>query len=129
MIFFANVKIFSVLQGFSVDHKKAYLAYHHSHEVDRKAAPCFGWFPCVGAGGEVLDILAQLVTTAIITTNNAQMKMCVGAVSVEWKHERKNALEEATDAVSSVVDSSADFTAPVVDATIIEDVTFKKDAF
>lgn len=76
----------------------------------------------------MLDTPARETTVAKKKANGKQVKKWVKMVSVTFKHEHRKTLAEKADAVSSVVDSSADCPDPASDVFVVEIEIVKKEA-
>lgn len=71
--FFAHGGLFFNLLGSQFEFKEAYLAYHHSHEVNWEDEVRVGWFQYVDSSGDMLDIPALEVGITRRTATDVQL--------------------------------------------------------
>lgn len=102
--------------------------YHRSHDMDRKDKDSVRYFLYVSSSGDVLNVSAREITKSKRKASNVQNKKWIGMVFVVFKSRHRKVLGEEADAVSSVVDSSADFPDPAFDVPIIKDEIDEEDS-
>lgn len=78
--------------------------------------------------GDIHYIPARVITTGRWMVSYLQAKKWVEVVSVIIKPAHQKVLAEAANAVSSVIDSSADFADPASDFSLVEDKIVGKNA-
>lgn len=94
---------FSVLQDSQLDYRNVYLAHCRSQDVYWYDEDCFGPFPYVCAGGNVLDIQAREEASKERMVIVVQVKKWFGVVPVKCKPEPRKTNAETTHAASSVL--------------------------
>lgn len=97
---------------------EAYLAHERSHEVDREDQSSVEWFPHIGLGGDMLGIHASEIITDMKTANYVRDKNRAWVLSVVSKPGHRKTLVEVAEAISWVLDVSADFLDAVADVPV-----------
>lgn len=103
------------------------MAYRCRGEVVWEEEACVGWLPCVGSGGNVLAIPSREITTVRRTASDVLVRKWVEFVSVVLNPGHRKTLVGATNAVSSMFDTSADFSDPAANVPIVEDGIVEED--
>lgn len=122
----ADIRLFSLSQGYPFDFKDTYLAYHGSNKVNWDKENRVECFLYVRTNGVLLDIPAREVMSKNWRAINVQVKRGVGVVPIRINPVPGKTHEEVAHTVSSAHGSSADFSHPAVDKPVSKGDIFEE---